>query len=215
MHRSRPEVSLPMRLAPSTSESSIPPTMSPGTISLVPLTIASSAVCMSRPRMPPSCSSCFMLTSRLTEKAPKGPSCPVVLMITGALMVLGSMQDWSSWCIDTRVQLVTTPAMRTSLDPPTARRVMRSSTVVALKSLMLGNCSTLDRTVEVNRAACLTTTKLPSSSKGTPISVRKASYYPVSLLSSRTMLGEGHGATQWRTRPSLPCDRPGTGPKPW
>ncbi|GKT66055.1 hypothetical protein ColTof3_13394 [Colletotrichum tofieldiae] len=95
-----------MRLAPSTSDSSMPPTINPGTISLVPLTMASSAACMSRPRIPPSCSICFMLTSLLTEKAPNGPSWPVVEMTSGALIVLGSMHDWSSWCIDTSVQLV-------------------------------------------------------------------------------------------------------------
>lgn len=93
--------------------------------------------------------------------------------MSGALMVLGSMQDWSSWCIETRVQLVTTPAILT--ESLAAGRVIKSSTVVALKSLMLGNWRTFDITVEVKRAACLTTTKSPSSSYGTPISRRKAS----------------------------------------
>jgi hypothetical protein len=69
-------------------------------------------------------------TMRLTQKAPKGPSWPVVETMMGALMVLGSMQDWSSWCMVTRVQLVTTPATR--MPPLPSLRVMRSSTVVAL-----------------------------------------------------------------------------------
>lgn len=69
-------------------------------------------------------------------------------------MVLGSMQDWSSWCMDTRVQLVTTPAMRTAegLLAVGAGRVMRSSTAVALKSLTLGKERTFERRVEVKRA---------------------------------------------------------------
>ena len=56
----------------------------------------------------------------------------------------------------TRVQLVTTPAIRTL--PSWSLRVMRSSTDVALNSFTFGNLSTLDSRVLVNRAACLTTT---------------------------------------------------------
>lgn len=83
----------PILFAPSTSLNSIPPTIRPGTISRVRLTIASSAVFISRPLIPPIFSIACMLTNLLTEKAPKGPSCPVVEMMIGALMVLGSMQD--------------------------------------------------------------------------------------------------------------------------
>jgi hypothetical protein len=46
---------------------------------------------------------------------------------------------------------VTTPAMRRV--PSGLDRVMRSSTAVALKSLMLGNERTLERRVEV-KSAC-------------------------------------------------------------
>ena len=95
----------------------------------------------------------------------------------------------------TKVQFVTTPAMRTV--PSGLVRVMRSSTAVALNNLMFGNDKTLERRVEVKRAyvigsqhktkcfgmkkeyvqptACFTTTKSPSSSKGTPRSIKKAS----------------------------------------
>jgi hypothetical protein len=75
----------------------------------------------------------------------------VVEITIGAFIVLGSMQDWSSWCMVTRVQLVTTPAMRRV--PSALERVMRSSTAVALKSFMLGNERTLERRVEV-KSAC-------------------------------------------------------------
>jgi hypothetical protein len=52
----------------------------------------------------------------------------------------------------TRVQFVTTPAMRTFVVLSFRGRVIRSSTAVALKSLMLGKERTRDRRVEVNRA---------------------------------------------------------------
>jgi hypothetical protein len=68
-------------------------------------------------------------------------------------MVFGSMQDWSSWCMVTRVQFVTTPAMRSVPSP--LERVMRSSTAVALKSLMLGKERTFESRVEV-KSACST-----------------------------------------------------------
>lgn len=48
--------------------------------------------------------------------------------------------------------------------------MMRSSTAVALKSLMLGAASTLDMTVDVKSAACLTITYRSSSSYSTPSS---------------------------------------------
>lgn len=66
---------------------------------------------------------------------------------------------------------MTTPAMRRDVEGLLLEvgeegrgRVMRSSTAVALKSLMLGKERTLERRVEVKRAACLTTTWVPSSS---------------------------------------------------
>jgi hypothetical protein len=51
----------------------------------------------------------------------------------------------------TRVQFVTTPAIWT--EPSAVARVIRSSTAVALKSLILGKDRTLERSVEV-KSAC-------------------------------------------------------------
>jgi hypothetical protein len=58
--------------------------------------------------------------------------------------------------METSVQLVTTPAMRTACGSlgVGAGRVIRSSTAVALKSLMLGKERTRLRSVEVKSAWC-------------------------------------------------------------
>jgi len=62
----------------------------------------------------------------------------------------------------TKVQFVTTPAMR--IEPSAFWRVMRSSTDVALKSLMLGKERTFERRVDVKSAYNTTNNQPPSSS---------------------------------------------------
>ena len=68
-----------------------------------------------------------------------GPSWPVEETITLDSITLGSMHIWVSWFRLTRVQLVTAPATR--LLPLSSAFTIRSSTAVALKSLMLGACN--------------------------------------------------------------------------
>ena len=108
---------------------SSPVIINPGTTSRVPFTIAGSARFISKPLMFPSSFNKPVLTSRLAEKAPMGPSWPVAEITTGAVMVLGSMQDWVSCARETSVQFVTTPPTR--WDPEGEERMMRSSTAVA------------------------------------------------------------------------------------
>jgi hypothetical protein len=65
------------------------------------------------------------------------------------------MQDWWSWFNETKVQLVTTPPTRL-VEPVGSNglgRTIKSSAAVALKSLTLGKERTLERIVEVKRAA--------------------------------------------------------------
>lgn len=72
--------------------------------------------------------------------APMGPSWPVDDTMTLDSSTLGSMHICVSWLRETRVQLVTAPP--TYLPRSSSSRTIKSSTAVALKSLMLGACST-------------------------------------------------------------------------
>lgn len=75
----------------------------------------------------------------ILPEAPMGPSCPVQETMTLLSITLGSMHICVSWLRDTSVQLVTAPA---TCRPFTSfSLITRSSTAVALNSLMLGACS--------------------------------------------------------------------------
>mmetsp|Transcript_5186 Transcript_5186/g.11959 ORF Transcript_5186/g.11959 Transcript_5186/m.11959 type:complete len:226 (-) Transcript_5186:311-988(-) len=182
----------PMRAAPLLSATSMPARMMPGASSRVPSTTPSSAVFMSSAPIPVGALSLLSMPSlarRLTTEAPRGPSWPVAPTTTLEEMVLGSMHDWVSWPKRVTVaQLVTTPATQRSPSWPSGSCLtMRSSTDTALKSLMLSAWSTLESTVAVKSAACLTTTCVDPCS--VPSTVRSASVYATPSSSRNSSAG--------------------------
>lgn len=70
-----------------------------------------------------------------------GPSCPVEDTMTLLSRTLGSMHICVSWFKETRVQLVTAPPTYGPFAG--SSRITKSSTAVALKSLMLGACRSM------------------------------------------------------------------------
>ena len=80
-----------------------------------------------------------------------GPSCPVEETMTLLSSTLGSMHIWVSWLRETRVQLVTAPPTYGPLAG--SSRMTRSSTAVALNSLMFGACCTKKKVIA--QACCV------------------------------------------------------------
>ena len=92
-----------------------------------------------------------------------GPSWPVEETMTLDSITLGSMHICVSWFRLTRVQLVTAPATRRL--PFLSAFTIRSSTAVALNSLMLEACvhsgvSPIDQTQQISLTGCAGLTKV-------------------------------------------------------